>query len=125
METEAILFPAFWRESHYGRMQQFREWRNVAMQIVDRSGMSSPFRLLAAFDEVFSLVSCDITATDAEISVAAGHCATKTVQRGVADLKSLGLIMTSGLWIPKHEKHVRGRRIELAVPVDLDGVTIP
>jgi hypothetical protein len=122
--TEAIRF-TFWRESHYGRQQQFREWRNVAMQVVDRAGMLSAFRLLAAFDEVFSLSTCDITASNKRLSEAAGHCATKTIQRGIADLEALGLIMTKAIWIDAGEKHVRGRRIELCLPKNLLGVHVP
>jgi hypothetical protein len=123
-ENEAILFPLWWRESHFGRLEQFREWRRVAMQVVDRSGSIALFRLLAAFDDVFSLQDCDITATDERISRAAGRCGTKTVQRGIASLKSLGLITTSPVWIAKDEKRVRGRRIRLAVPRDISGIHI-
>lgn len=124
-ESEAILYPLFWRESHAGRLGQFKEWRNVAMQVVDKARAVSAFRLLAAFDEVFSLSTCDITATDARIAMAAGHCATKTVQRGIADLKALGLIETSSVWLPNGEKLVRGRRIRLSVPENLTGVIVP
>lgn len=92
------------------------------MQIVDRKGAIALFRLLAAFDEVFSLQDCDITATDERIARAAGRCSTKTVQRGIALLKDYDLVIIEPMWIPKGEKLVRGRRIQLAVPLDLSGV---
>ncbi|MFJ6322298.1 MULTISPECIES: hypothetical protein [unclassified Rhizobium] len=124
-KTEAILYPLFWRESHAGRRGQFKEWRNVAMQIVDKAKANATFRLLAAFDEVFEIETCEIIATDARIAAAAGHCATKTIQRGIADLKALGLIETSTVWLPNGEKLVRGRRIRLSVPADLSGIIVP
>jgi len=125
--VDAIRYPDPWRESFTGRAEQFRDWRYIAMQVLHRNG--GPFRLIAILDNVFDFEKCEILATDADLSREAGHCGTKTVSREIAALEKLGLIVKDVKWNDKavngkSVKKVRGRRIRLAIPSDVNGIHI-
>lgn len=116
--VEAIRYLDPWRGSLPERVKQFRDWRYVAMQVLHPNG--GPFRLISIFDALLIWDTGEIEATDEEFSIEAGHCGTKTVSRELAALERLGLIIRDIKWITKGEKKVRGRRIRLAVPSDLN-----
>lgn len=118
--VEAIRYPSYWRESLSGRAKQFRDWRYIAMQVLHRNG--GPFRIIAILDEVFDLETCEILATDSQLSTQAGHCGTKTVSREISALEKLGLITKESKWNENGGKMVRGRRIRLAIPSDVSDV---
>jgi hypothetical protein len=119
-DTQAIRFPNRWLETTSERRDQFLEWRYIAMQVIQRNG--GPFRLIAIFDEVFDLDTCECLASDEELAIEAGRCSSKTASRELRALRSLGLIIAETHWIEKAGKKVKGRRVRLAVPSDLSGI---
>jgi hypothetical protein len=119
---KAIRYPDRWRESISGREEQFKEWRYIAMQVLQRNG--GPFRVIAILDAVFLWEDCHILATNERLASEAGHCGTKTVQRDLSALEALGLIDRDIWWVDHGEKKVRGRRIRLSIPADVSGIHI-
>lgn len=122
LEAPAIRYPHKWGETFAERGSQFLDWRDIAMQVVQRNGGS--FRLIAIFDSVFDYVAGECLATDEKIARAAGRCTVKTISRELKALRQMGLIKAEPTWIEKGGKKVKGRRITLMIPVDLTGIEV-
>ncbi|MDR6818463.1 hypothetical protein J2X76_003640 [Neorhizobium sp. 2083] len=122
-EIKAIRYPDRWFGTSEGRHQQFKDWRYVAMQVLQKNDVRA-FRVLAILEDVFEWETFDIRLTDGQLSQAAGHCSSKTVSRELADLRRVGLILVDYGWTQKGGKNVKGRRVRLAFPADIGGIHI-
>ncbi|MCB5205041.1 hypothetical protein LH464_21480 [Neorhizobium sp. T786] len=120
--VQAIRYPYRWEDSGIKRVQQFKDWRHIAMQVLQRSKGS--FRVVAIMDEAFDFETCECLKTDEEIALEAGNCTVKTIQRDLRALRQAGLILSETHWINKGGKKVKGRRVRLAVPSDLTGINV-
>ena len=122
-KERAIRFPDLWDREREKRVNQFRVWRYMAMQVLNRRGVSA-FRVMAILDQVFDFSDCCIYATDAELAWECGHCAEKTVRRDLNVLLSVGLLTAETTWIDKGGKMRKARKMKLAVPFDLTGIDV-
>lgn len=120
--AEAILYPRVWREWSYDRREQFKDWRYIALQVMRKNG--GIVGIMAVFEDCFDFDNCECIATDDELAAESGRCVIKTVSREVQTMRLLGLITTEPYWIQRGCKKVKGRRIRLALPADLNDVHV-
>lgn len=121
-ETQAIRFPNKWPLALEDRRDEFLNWRHIAMQVLQRNALS--YRVIATFDLMFDLEECACWATDEEFSREGGYCSAKTISRDITAMRDAGIIITRPGWVDKNGKKVKGRKIELAIPLDLRGIHI-
>jgi hypothetical protein len=116
-ETPCVRFGYPWPTALPKRLDVFRDWKFMALQIIHHEG--GGFRLLSAMDEVLTWETGEIWASDQEISVEAGCCEKKTISREVAMFKRLGLLDVDLGWRDRFGKLVRTRKMRLALPEHL------
>lgn len=120
--SPAIRYPNKWGDSIQQRCSQFSTWKDVALQVIQREKGS--FRLIAIFSDVFDPIMGECLWTNEQLARRAGRCTEKTIQREITALRDMGLIRLETTWIEKAGKKVKGRRITLAMPIDLNGIEI-
>lgn len=121
--VKAIRYPDQWSRSLDERDQQWKDWRHIAMQVLQQNDCRA-HRVLAILQDLFDWDKEEISATDEGFAAASGYCSTKTVQRDLKDLRRLGLIVSVPEWKDRGGKYVKGRTITLSLPESLDGVKL-